>query len=60
MSISDMRHAWDVPDDRSPWADPESGISFAYVTNGLDRHVIRQWRRNVSINSKAAAVGKAA
>jgi len=39
------------------WADPESGLSFAYVTNGLDRHLIRQWRRNVSLNSKAAAVG---
>ena len=39
------------------WADPVSGLSFAYVTNGLDRHLIRQWRRNVSLNSKAAAVG---
>jgi CubicO group peptidase (beta-lactamase class C family) len=39
------------------WADPESGLSFAYLTNGLDRHLIRQWRRNISIGSKAAAVG---
>jgi CubicO group peptidase (beta-lactamase class C family) len=38
------------------WADPESGVSFAYVTNGLDRHVIRQWRRDIGINSRAAAV----
>ena len=38
------------------WADPDSGVSFAYLTNGLDRHVIRQWRRNVGINSRAAAV----
>jgi CubicO group peptidase (beta-lactamase class C family) len=39
------------------WADPETGLSFAYLTNGLDRHLIRQWRRNISIGSKAAAVG---
>jgi CubicO group peptidase (beta-lactamase class C family) len=39
------------------WADPDSGVSFAYVTNGLDRNVIRQWRRNIGINSRAAVVG---
>lgn len=38
------------------WADPGSGLSFAYLTNGIDRHQIRQWRRNVGINSRAAAV----
>lgn len=42
------------------WADPESGLSFAYLTNGLDRHLIRQWRRNISIGSRAAAVGLSA
>lgn len=41
------------------WADPVSGVSFAYLTNGLDRHQIRQWRRNVGINSRAAAVAVA-
>ena len=39
------------------WADPATGLSFAYVTNGIDRHVIRQWRRNIGLNSRAAAVG---
>ncbi|MEY2451702.1 MAG: hypothetical protein QOD92_1276 [Acidimicrobiaceae bacterium] len=39
------------------WADPDTGLSFVYLTNGLDRHLIRQWRRNISIGSKAAAVG---
>jgi CubicO group peptidase (beta-lactamase class C family) len=39
------------------WADPATGISFAYVTNGIDRHVIRQWRRNIGLSSRAAAVG---
>ena len=36
------------------WADPESGISFAYVTNGLDAHVIRQGRRGIALSSYAA------
>ncbi len=42
------------------WADPVSGMSFAYVTNGLDRHLIRQWRRSVGINSRAAAASASA
>jgi CubicO group peptidase (beta-lactamase class C family) len=36
------------------WADPESGISFAYLTNGLDAHVIRQGRRGIGLSSRAA------
>jgi CubicO group peptidase (beta-lactamase class C family) len=35
------------------WADPESGISLSYVTNGLDRNVIREGRRGVAISSLA-------
>ena len=27
------------------WADPDTGVSFVYLTNGHDRHLIRQWRR---------------
>jgi CubicO group peptidase (beta-lactamase class C family) len=38
------------------WADPSSGMSFTYLTNGLDRHVLRQARRSVGINSRAAAI----
>src|SRR5581483_6834047 len=37
------------------WADPATGLSFAYLTNGLDRHLLRQWRRNIGINRRAAA-----
>lgn len=37
------------------WADPVSGISFCYLTNGLDRHLIRQARRSISLSSHAAA-----
>jgi CubicO group peptidase (beta-lactamase class C family) len=37
------------------WADPATGISVGYCTNGFDRHVIRQARRGVGISSRAAA-----
>jgi CubicO group peptidase (beta-lactamase class C family) len=39
------------------WADPETGISFVWLTEGLDRHLIRQWRRTSGIGSKAALAG---
>jgi CubicO group peptidase (beta-lactamase class C family) len=35
------------------WADPETGISFAYLTNGFDRDAIRQARRGVALSSLA-------
>lgn len=37
------------------WADPDSGLSFCYLTNGLDEHMIRQGRRSIGINTRAAA-----
>jgi len=37
------------------WADPVSGISLGYCTNGFDRNDIRQGRRGVAISSLAAA-----
>lgn len=36
------------------WADPDSGISFCYLTNGLDQHVLRQGRRGIALSSYAA------
>jgi len=36
------------------WADPATGLSFAYLTNGYDRHELRQWRRTAGIASRAA------
>ena len=36
------------------WADPESGLSFAYLTNGLDNHILRQGRRGIGLSSRAA------
>lgn len=37
------------------WADPETGISFGYCTNGHDRNALRQGRRGVSLSNRAAA-----
>lgn len=36
------------------WADPTTGLSFAYLTNGLDRSFLRQARRTTAIASLAA------
>ncbi len=38
------------------WADPDSGLSFVYLTNGLDAHPIRQAKRGVALSSIAAEV----
>jgi CubicO group peptidase (beta-lactamase class C family) len=38
------------------FADPETGLSFCWFTNGLDRHLLREWRRAAGIASKAGAV----
>ncbi len=37
------------------WADPETGLSFCYVTNGLDADLVRAFRRSVSLSKRAAA-----
>jgi CubicO group peptidase (beta-lactamase class C family) len=39
---------------QTAWIDPDTGLSFVYLTNGIDRHLLRQWRRIRSIASKAA------
>lgn len=36
------------------WADPATGLSLGYCTNGLDRHVVREPRRGTAISSLAA------
>jgi len=37
------------------WADPATGLSLGYVTDGYDRHEVRQPRRGTAISSIAAA-----
>jgi len=36
------------------FADPATGLSVGYCTNGLDDDVLRQWKRTLSIASRAA------
>ena len=36
------------------WADPDSGLSFCYLTNGRDVNPIREGRRSIGISSRAA------
>jgi CubicO group peptidase (beta-lactamase class C family) len=36
------------------WGDPETGISFCYLTDGLDDNLVRQKRRCVGLSSRAA------
>ena len=37
------------------WADPDTGISFCYATNGIDANILRQGRRGIALASLAAA-----
>ncbi|MCU1461276.1 MAG: putative Beta-lactamase [Acidimicrobiales bacterium] len=37
------------------WADPETGLSFAYLTNGLEANPVRMARRGVALSDRAAA-----
>src|SRR3984893_9865438 len=39
------------------WADPATGISFGYLTNGFDRNDLREGRRGVAVCSLAGACG---
>ena len=36
------------------WADPESGLSFCYLTNGRDVNPIREGRRSIGTSSRAS------
>jgi CubicO group peptidase (beta-lactamase class C family) len=38
------------------WADPATGLSLGYCTNGHDRNAVRQARRGVGIASRAASL----
>jgi CubicO group peptidase (beta-lactamase class C family) len=38
------------------WADPETGMSFGFCTSGVEKNFIREGRRKIAINSRAAQV----
>lgn len=40
------------------WADPGTGLSFAYLTNGLDRNDLASARRRVALSTRALSCGK--
>lgn len=39
---------------QTAWIDPDTGLSFVYLTNGIDRHLLRQWKRIRSIATRGA------
>ncbi len=41
------------------WADPATGLSLGYCTNGLDQHMIREHRRTTAIASTAGVCATA-
>ena len=41
------------------WADPATGVSIGYCTNGHDRNPLRMGRRGVSISNRVALVASA-
>ena len=41
------------------WADPATGLSFAYLTNGLDRNPVRMGARGLSLSYRAGGVAAA-
>ena len=43
---------------QAAWADPATGISFAYLTNGLDRNDLASARRRVALSNRALACVK--
>lgn len=38
------------------WADPDSGLSFCYLTNGLDQDILREGRRKIGLSTRASAL----
>ncbi len=40
------------------WGDPETGLSFAYLTSGLDRHPLASGRRGAALANRAGALAE--
>jgi len=40
------------------WADPETGVSFSYLTNGLDTNTMKEGARGLRLSNLAASVGR--
>ena len=48
-----VRSGTTAPRGQIAWGDPETGVSFCFLTNGIDEHQLRQWRRGSAIASRA-------
>ena len=44
---------------QTAWADPATGISFCFLTNGLDADLVRAFRRGMSLSKRAAVLDEA-
>jgi CubicO group peptidase (beta-lactamase class C family) len=53
--VSPRAYGHDGAGGQIAWVDPDSGISFCYLTNGLDQNLLREGRRGVGLSSRAAA-----
>ena len=42
-----------APRGQIAWGDPDTGVSFCFLTNGIDEHELRQWRRGAAIANRA-------
>jgi CubicO group peptidase (beta-lactamase class C family) len=40
------------------WADPETGVSFSYLTNGLDTNTMKEGARGLRLSNLAASIGR--
>ncbi len=41
---------------QTAWADPATGLSFCYLTNGIDADLVRAFRRSLALSNRAAAL----
>lgn len=55
-SASPEAFGWPGAGGQVAWADPVSGLSFAYVTNGLDRNLVRTPRKGEEISTLVGQV----
>ena len=41
---------------QTAWADPATGVSFCYLTNGIDSDLVRAFRRSMKLSTLASAI----
>jgi CubicO group peptidase (beta-lactamase class C family) len=55
FGLSPRTYGHDGAGGQIAWVDPDSGISFCYLTNGLDANILREARRTLGLSSRAGA-----